>query len=177
MGGTFKGNRDMNTEVSHCLDPKGVECRYLRFRPLGCNKAPAFRVGVYGTALDKEKTKDKADELVEYTLSHIREHTRMNRVPRRCGSCRYGCARCSKTRGMCKVPDESTKQRRTRTKADCQQQRFAAIDEDQASLEARFLHQDPIFLDSSLHNEDDFQRPDTSGVSGASETSDSTSPS
>merc|ERR1719433_1570929 len=55
----FKGNEDMTTEVAHMISEGGrskggVNCRYLRFRPLAYNGQPAMRVGVYGRRLGKE---------------------------------------------------------------------------------------------------------------------------
>lgn len=55
--GTFRGNSDATSEVTHALTATkggGLHARYLRFVPLdGVNNGGALRVGVYGTVIEQ----------------------------------------------------------------------------------------------------------------------------
>mmetsp|Transcript_66720 Transcript_66720/g.169090 ORF Transcript_66720/g.169090 Transcript_66720/m.169090 type:complete len:500 (-) Transcript_66720:266-1765(-) len=117
--GEFKGNSDMNTEVAH--EMAVLTCRYLRFRPLQYNGQPAMRVGVYGKRLDMEglRRRPESEEMVQYSIHRIKENVNTRRVPiGGSGQCRYGCAACSKNRGICALdPVGGPKSRRLRLRA------------------------------------------------------------
>lgn len=118
--GEFKGNSDMNTEVAH--EMTSLTCRFLRFRPLQYHGQPAMRVGVYGKRTDMEGLRRKhmpeSDEVVQYSIHRMKENANTRRVLVGCGLCRYGCAKCNKTRGPCALSLESgPKSRRMRLRA------------------------------------------------------------
>jgi len=112
--GRFKGNDDMMTEVAHELASVATstpECRYLRFKPVAYHGQPAFRVGIYGYRLDKKALQKRSEvhseEVVEYTICSMKPDVNMRRVHCSYGGCRFGCAKCSKRRGLCKADPES----------------------------------------------------------------------
>jgi len=114
--GELKGNTDMTTEVAHELQMSigALQCRYLRFRPLTYHKCPAMRIGVYGEKLGVQNHRDEAamEHIIKYSVCHVKEHANLRRVPLGCGMCRYGCAKCSKKRGYCKVVSKQDHVRR-----------------------------------------------------------------
>jgi len=120
--GTFKGNSDMTTEVAHELEraeKASLQCRYLRFRPLTYEGLPAMRVGVYGVrqAGKSLPAPKDGDDVVEYSICRMKEATNLRRVPVTFSHCRYGCARCTKNRGVCKLQDVNARQRRMRIRS------------------------------------------------------------
>jgi len=118
--GELKGNDDMTTEVAHEMArilKSGLQCRYLRFRPLTYHRRPAMRVGVYGERLEgrhcpKEVSHDA--NVIEYSIYRVKENANLRWAPVGCAACRYGCAKCSKSRGTCKVIDDTATMRRKR---------------------------------------------------------------
>jgi len=140
--GTFKGNSDMTTEVAHELEraeKASLQCRYLRFRPLTYEGLPAMRVGVYGVrqAGKIPPAPKDGDDVVEYSICRMKEEANLRRVPRGCGHCRYGCAKCSKYRGICKQQDVNARQRRMRIRSGVVEE-FRRLDVDAVAAEALF---------------------------------------
>jgi hypothetical protein len=89
-GASFEGNQDMLTEVAHKLDGpdgKGIQCRYLRFLPLGFHGKPAMRVGVYGVrggSAAEEARRDaqlKDESLVHYAIHCLKEGANKRQAP------------------------------------------------------------------------------------------------
>jgi len=161
--GEFKGNRDMTTEVAHDVSQLvsgGLECRYLRFRPLTYHGRPAMRVGVYGqrpgpgkeSPSQKGAVRGEGGGIVQYSISHVKKDANLRRAPVGRGSCRLGCACCSKYRGICSVSGPILGVRRKQFKEGCAEEARQVSAEMQETLKPWIEEGDDAGSDQEAEN-------------------------